>query len=63
MLELLTDPPPAEAIAKMTATEGVRIVPTMLTTQQGPERHPKRRVRCSSFKGPSSISNGPRRSG
>ena len=23
-------------IAKMTATEGVRIVPTMLTTQQGP---------------------------
>jgi hypothetical protein len=39
MLELLTDPPPAEAIAKMTAIEGLRIVPTMLTTQQGPERH------------------------
>ena len=38
MLELLTEPPPAEAIAKMTAIEGVRIVPTALTTQQGPDR-------------------------
>ena len=38
-VELLTEPPPAEAIAKMTAIEGVRIVPTLLTTQQGPERH------------------------
>ena len=26
-VELLTEPPPAEAIAKMTAIEGVRIVP------------------------------------
>ena len=39
MLELLTQPPPAEAIARMTAIEGVRVVPTALTTQQGPERH------------------------
>ena len=39
MLELLTSPPPAEAIAKMTAIEGVRIVPTKLGTQQGPDRH------------------------
>jgi heme-degrading monooxygenase HmoA len=27
------------AIAKMTAIEGVRIVPTVLATQQGPDRH------------------------
>ena len=39
MLELLTLPPPIEAIAKMTAIEGVRIVPTVLATQQGLERH------------------------
>ncbi len=37
-VELLTEPPPAEAIAKMTALEGVRIVPTLLTSQQGPDR-------------------------
>ena len=43
MLELLTDPPPPEAIAKMTAIEGVRIVPTMLTTQQGPDAAPRTR--------------------
>ena len=28
-----------EAIARMTAIEGVRIVPTVLTTQQGPDGH------------------------
>ena len=39
MFELLSEPPPPEAIAKMTAIEGVRIVPTALTTQQGPDGH------------------------
>jgi len=39
MLELLSQPPPPEAMAKMTAIEGVRIVPTVLTTQEGPDRH------------------------
>jgi heme-degrading monooxygenase HmoA len=39
MLELLTQPPPSDAIARMTAIEGVRVVPTMLATQQGPDRH------------------------
>jgi heme-degrading monooxygenase HmoA len=39
MLELLAMTPPAEVIAKITAIEGVRIVPTVLTTQQGLERH------------------------
>jgi heme-degrading monooxygenase HmoA len=39
MLELLTEPPPPEAIAKLTAIEGVQIAPTRLSTQQGPERH------------------------
>lgn len=39
MLELLTTSPPPEVIAKITAIAGVSIVPTVLTTQQGPERH------------------------
>jgi heme-degrading monooxygenase HmoA len=39
MVELLTQPPPLEAIAKMTAVEGVRIVPAVLGTQQGPAGH------------------------
>ena len=39
MLELLIQPPPAEAIAKITSIEGVRIAPAVLTTQQGPDRH------------------------
>jgi heme-degrading monooxygenase HmoA len=39
MIELLMQPPPPEAIARMTAIEGVRITPTILATQQGPERH------------------------
>ena len=52
MLELLTEPPPAEAIARMTSIEGVRTVPTLLTTQQGarPISDPRRRVRCLSCK-------------
>jgi heme-degrading monooxygenase HmoA len=39
MIELLTQRPPAEAVVRMSAIEGVRIVPAMLTTQQGPDRH------------------------
>lgn len=38
-MELLTAPPPPAAIARMTAIEGVRVVPTVLATQLGPERH------------------------
>jgi hypothetical protein len=38
-LELVTQPPPAAVIAKLTAIEGVRISPTVLGTQQGPDRH------------------------
>ncbi len=37
MVELLTQAPPMEAIAKMTAIAGVRITPTVLGTQQGPD--------------------------
>ena len=39
MVELLTQPPPMEAISKMTAIDGVRIAPTVLGTQQGPDGH------------------------
>ena len=39
MVELLSQPPPAEAIARMAAIEGVQITPTVLATQQGPDRH------------------------
>jgi heme-degrading monooxygenase HmoA len=39
MVELLTGPPPMEAIARMTSIEGVHIAPTVLATQQGPHRH------------------------
>ena len=39
MVELLSQPPPAEAIARMTAIEGVAARPTVLATQQGPDRH------------------------
>src|SRR6186997_2224747 len=39
MVELLSQPPPPEAIARMVAIEGVQVVPTVLATQQGPERH------------------------
>ena len=39
MVELLTQPPPMEAIARMTAIDGVAVTPTILATQQGPDRH------------------------
>src|SRR5580765_5279736 len=38
-VELLTTPPPSDAIARMTAIDGVRVVPTILATQQGPDSH------------------------
>lgn len=37
MTELLTLPPPAEAIAAMVAIPDVQIAPTILATQQGPD--------------------------
>ena len=39
MVELLTGPPPMEAIARMTAIDGVSVTPTILATQLGPDRH------------------------
>ena len=39
MVELLTGPPPMDAIVRMSAVDGVRTAPTMLTTQQGPDGH------------------------
>ncbi|MEW6155670.1 MAG: antibiotic biosynthesis monooxygenase [Actinomycetota bacterium] len=39
MVELLTQPPPPDVIGRMLAIEGVQVVPTMLATQQGPDRH------------------------
>ncbi|MEN3273189.1 MAG: hypothetical protein V7636_1950 [Actinomycetota bacterium] len=39
MVELLTSPPPMSAIARMTAIDGVQVVPTILATQQGPDSH------------------------
>lgn len=39
MDELLTLPPPAEAIMAMVALPGVQITPTILATQRGPEGH------------------------
>jgi heme-degrading monooxygenase HmoA len=39
MPELLVQPPPPEVFAKLTAIEGVRVAPTVLTTQQGPDGH------------------------
>jgi heme-degrading monooxygenase HmoA len=38
-MELITAPPPPEAIAEMTAIDGLRIAPTMLNTQVGPAGH------------------------
>jgi len=38
MLELLTPPPPAAALGRMAAV-GLRVLPTMLGVQQGPDRH------------------------
>lgn len=37
MLELVTLPPPMEAIARMSAIQGVRINPTVVASQQGPD--------------------------
>src|SRR3954452_8552821 len=39
VVELLSTPPPPTAIARMLAIDGVQVTPTMLATQQGPERH------------------------
>lgn len=39
MVELLTQPPPAAVIARMVAIEGVEVTPTVLASQQGPDRH------------------------
>jgi len=39
VVPLLTGPPPAEALARLTAIEGVRVVPTVLAHQEGPDRH------------------------
>jgi heme-degrading monooxygenase HmoA len=39
MVDLLTSPPPMSAIARMTAIDGVSVVPTILATQQGPDSH------------------------
>jgi heme-degrading monooxygenase HmoA len=39
MVELIRQPPPADAIALMAAIEGVTITPTVLATQEGPDRH------------------------
>jgi len=38
-MDLLTGPPPMDVIARMTAIEGVGVAPTVLATQQGPDRH------------------------
>lgn len=38
-MDLVTGPPPEEAIAAMKAIDGVRIFPTVLNTQSGPEAH------------------------
>src|SRR5204862_5390502 len=39
MVELLTQPPPMDVIARMVAIEGVQVIPTVVATQQGPDRH------------------------
>ncbi|MDO8364071.1 MAG: hypothetical protein Q7V88_14330 [Actinomycetota bacterium] len=39
MNELFVAPPPAQAIAAMVAIPGVRIEPTILATQRGPDGH------------------------
>lgn len=38
-IELLTQPPAPDAVARMAAIEGVRFTPTVLGTQVGPDRH------------------------
>jgi heme-degrading monooxygenase HmoA len=39
MIQVLKQPPPTDATARMAAIKGVRISPTVLATQQGPEGH------------------------
>ena len=39
MVELLTEPPPMDVIARMTAIDGVHVAPTILATQTGPDGH------------------------
>jgi heme-degrading monooxygenase HmoA len=39
VVELLTQPPPMDVIARMVAIEGVQVIPTIVATQQGPDRH------------------------
>ena len=39
MVELLTNPPPIDAIQRMVAIDGVRITPGVLATQLGPDAH------------------------
>ena len=39
MVDLLTQPPPAAAIARMIAIDGVQVTPTILASQLGPDRH------------------------
>jgi heme-degrading monooxygenase HmoA len=39
MVELLTGPPPMEVIERMVAIEGVQVTPTIVASQQGPDRH------------------------
>jgi ribosomal protein L40E len=38
MTELLSVPPPPDALATMTAIEGIRMAPAMLNIQEGPDR-------------------------
>jgi heme-degrading monooxygenase HmoA len=38
MVELLTEPPPMDVIARMVAIEGVQVTPTIVASQQGPDR-------------------------
>jgi heme-degrading monooxygenase HmoA len=38
-VNLITGPPPTDAIAAMTAIDGVQLVPTVLNTQRGPAGH------------------------
>jgi hypothetical protein len=35
-MDLITGPPPAEAVAAMKEIDGLRIVPVMLNVQSGP---------------------------
>jgi heme-degrading monooxygenase HmoA len=39
VVELLTQPPPMDVIARMVAIDGVEVSPTIVARQQGPDRH------------------------